>query len=53
VLSRLDYGDTTSHGGGLFAHAVERRRAAAAEHGLRYEHNSVYGGIAVPEFGAS
>ena len=54
VRSRLDYGEhhiTTAAGFSRMQwNAGARLRLNS---GLRYEHNSMYGGIAVPEFGAS
>lgn len=54
VSSRLDYGEHQIRSAAGFSrvqwNAVERLRLNA---GLRYENNSVYGNIAVPEFGAS
>lgn len=54
VSSRLDYGEhhitTTAGFSRLQWNACANLRLNT---GLRYEHNSVYGNIAVPEFGAS
>ena len=54
VSSRLDYGEhhiTTAAG---FSRLQWNARSnLRLNTGLRYEHNSVYGNIAVPEFGAS
>lgn len=54
VNSGVDYGDHIGRSGAGFG----RLHWSPAHHvrlntGLRYEHNSIFGGIAVPEFGAT
>jgi len=53
IKTSLDYGEHHVSEGGVFSRArFAVSTALVLNAGFRYDHNSLYGGVAVPEFGA-